>query len=224
MKEEVTKWWKVTLDDLETSKYNLRGNKLAAAAFYAQQAVEKGLKTLLLHRNKSFEKTHDITRLSILVSAPNKIKKLCSALHPIYFESRYPDRIDFEEFTNKEYNNSTIRQCQRSDKMDRKRIREEIMKIVKKLKEKNKLDKVILFGSFARGDFGKYSDVDIIAISKKFKGIEKLKRSPQLYYDIHNNLKLDFDVDIACYTPDEFKNLRNKSILIKEASEQGIEI
>lgn len=49
MKEEVQKWWKVALEDLGTSKYNLEGNKLAAAALYAQQAAEKGLKTLLLH-------------------------------------------------------------------------------------------------------------------------------------------------------------------------------
>ena len=108
--------------------------------------------------------------------------------------------------------------------MDKKRVREEVIKIVKKLKERNKLDKVILFGSFARGDFGKHSDVDIMAISKKFNGIEKLKRSPKLYYDIHNNLKLKFDVDIVCYTHEEFNNLRDKSILIKGVIEQGIEV
>ena len=32
------------------------------------------------------------------------------------------------------------------------------------------------------------------------------------------------DVDIACYTPDEFSNWRNKSVLIKEALENGIEV
>lgn len=108
--------------------------------------------------------------------------------------------------------------------MDKKKIREEVVKIARKLKERNKLDKVILFGSFARGDFGKYSDVDLIAISKRFNGIEKLKRSPKLYYDIHDKLKLKFDVDIVCYTPEEFQNLRNKSLIIKEASEHGIEV
>ena len=108
--------------------------------------------------------------------------------------------------------------------MDKKRIREEVIKIVRILKKRNKLDKVILFGSFARGDFGKYSDVDVLVVSKKFEGIEKLKRSPKLYYDVHSNLKLKFDVDIACYTPNEFSNWRNKSVLIKEALENGIEV
>lgn len=108
--------------------------------------------------------------------------------------------------------------------MDKKRIRQEIIKIARKLKERNKLDKVILFGSFARGDFGQYSDVDILVISKNFKGVKKLKRSPKLYYDIHNNLKLEFDVDFACYTPEEFNILKNKSVLVKEAVEQGIEV
>jgi len=108
--------------------------------------------------------------------------------------------------------------------MDKKKIRRDIINIIRKLKERNKLDRVILFGSFARGDFGKYSDVDIIAISKNFSGIERLKRSPKLYYDIHNNLKLEQDVDIVCYTPEEFDRLVNKSVLIKEALEQGIEL
>ena len=103
MEEEVQKWWKVALNDLETSKYNLKGNRLSAAALYAQQATEKGLKTLLLHRNQQIEKTHDVTKLSILVLAPNKIKKLCADIQPIYFESRYPDRIDFNEFNDKKY-------------------------------------------------------------------------------------------------------------------------
>ena len=103
MKEEINKWWKIALDDLETSKYNLEGNRLAAAAFYAQQSVEKGLKTLLLHKSRLIEKTHDITKLSILVSAPEKITKLCATIQPVYYESRYPDRIEFNEFDNKNY-------------------------------------------------------------------------------------------------------------------------
>ena len=112
MKEEVDKWWKVALEDLETSKYNLKGDKLAAASFYTQQAVEKGLKTLLLHKSNPLEKTHDIMRLSILVSAPNKIRKICSAIQPIYFESRYPDRIDFDEFTDKDYITELVNNAQ----------------------------------------------------------------------------------------------------------------
>ena len=108
--------------------------------------------------------------------------------------------------------------------MDKKGIREEVIKIAGKLKRRNRLQKVILFGSFARGDFGKYSDVDIIAVSGRFKGIRKLKRSPILYYDIHNNLNLKFDVDIVCYTPKEFEKLKGKSTFIKEAIEEGIEV
>jgi hypothetical protein len=106
----------------------------------------------------------------------------------------------------------------------KERVKEGIIRIIKKLKKKNRLDKVILFGSFARNDFGKYSDVDIIVISEKFKGIKKLKRSPKLYYEIHHNLGLRYDVDIACYTPDEFNSLKNTNFFIKEAVKEGIEI
>ncbi len=108
--------------------------------------------------------------------------------------------------------------------MDKTKIRKNIIRIIKELKKKNKLDRVILFGSFARGDFGKHSDVDIIAISKKFKGIKKLRRSPELYYDIHNNLKLKYDVDIDCYTPEEFNKLKKQITIVREAVREGIEI
>lgn len=112
MKEESKKWWKVAIDDLETSKYNLKGNKLAAAALYAQQSVEKGLKTLLLHKNLSLEKTHDIVKLSILASAPNKIRKICAQIQPVYFESRYPDRAEFDEFDDNAYISELVKKAQ----------------------------------------------------------------------------------------------------------------
>ena len=56
MKEEVKKWWETALDDLETSKYNLEGNRLAAAAFYAQQSIEKGFKALLIKKLAYFQR------------------------------------------------------------------------------------------------------------------------------------------------------------------------
>ena len=103
MKEEVKKWWKIAKRDLDTSKYNLKGNILAAAAFYAQQAVEKGLKAVLIQKNKPFEKTHDVVKLSILVESPDRIRILCAKIQPVYIESRYPDAEEQDAFTKKDY-------------------------------------------------------------------------------------------------------------------------
>jgi len=124
MEEEIKKWWQVALEDLETSKYNLNGDKLAAAALYAQQSVEKGLKALQLHRTKSFEKTHDIVRLSILVSAPQKISKFCADIQPVYFESRYPDRADFYDFSDKGYITELVNKAEEVIEWIKKKLEE----------------------------------------------------------------------------------------------------
>lgn len=53
----------------------------------------------------------------------------------------------------------------------------------------------ILFGSYARGDFNLWSDIDIIVISDKFKNIRLLDRPyilPELYDEINY-------ADIICW-------------------------
>jgi len=43
---EAQAWWKKAKGDLDVAKYNLDGDMLDAAAFFAQQAAEKALKSL----------------------------------------------------------------------------------------------------------------------------------------------------------------------------------
>jgi len=47
-----------------------------------------------------------------------------------------------------------------------KKIKEEINKFKKKIKA----EKLIIFGSFARGEFEEHSDIDILLVSKRFRG------------------------------------------------------
>ena len=46
------------------------------------------------------------------------------------------------------------------------RFVEELTKLFKKIRERfgNKVEKIILFGSYARGDYGKDSDIDLLII------------------------------------------------------------
>lgn len=92
MKEEVKKWIEKADKDLNTAKYNLRGNILDATVFFSQQSAEKGFKALLLKETNQFPKIHDLTKLGKLVSAPNEIMKLCSKINPGYIATRYPDQ------------------------------------------------------------------------------------------------------------------------------------
>jgi len=77
-----------------------------------------------------------------------------------------------------------------------------------------------LFGSMASGKSHKCSDVDLIVVSKKFRGKGILDRSPTLYM----NWDLDYPVDFLCYTPEEFEKRKTKVSIVKEALEHGISI
>ena len=48
--------------------------------------------------------------------------------------------------------------------MDKRDVQKKINKLVNRLKDHYKPDKIILFGSFARGDYHEGSDVDLIVI------------------------------------------------------------
>lgn len=72
---------------------------------------------------------------------------------------------------------------------------------------------VILYGSYARGDFNLWSDIDVILISEKFQGMRFLDR-----YDL---LGIWEGFEIKPYTPEEFLKMKNK-IGWKEALKDSI--
>ena len=84
--------------------------------------------------------------------------------------------------------------------------------------------KIILFGSQARGEAKKWSDVDLIVVSPKFKGKNSLKGAQNLYGEWHRYLKLNRPVDFLCYSPEEFEKQRRRITIVKQAVEEGIEI
>ena len=99
--------------------------------------------------------------------------------------------------------------------------------IVKELKEfktairrKYGVEKMIFFGSRAAGASRKNSDVDLILVSKKFRGKSFLKRPLGLHF--YWNLK--YPVDFICYTPEEFEKLRKRITIVRQALEEGVEI
>ena len=104
MKEEIEKWWKQTLNDVEVAHILFHNKKYDYGSFWCQQAAEKALKTLLLQHGHELIKTHDLVLLARKVTAPEDIIQLCKELTPVYIETRYPALGDegFKEFTKKE--------------------------------------------------------------------------------------------------------------------------
>jgi len=87
--------------------------------------------------------------------------------------------------------------------MGKKQINESIKIFIKKAKEKFNPEKIILFGSFAKGKTNDYSDVDLVLLSDKFSTIPQEKRLDYLY-DLIKDLYPDFHV--FGFTSSEFEN------------------
>ncbi len=84
-------WFDKGRSDLGVAEYNLSGEKLDAAAFYCQQAVEKVLKALIIQRSGVASKTHELVALSRTLKAPKNVQGLCAKISPAYTVARYPD-------------------------------------------------------------------------------------------------------------------------------------
>jgi len=93
-------------------------------------------------------------------------------------------------------------------------------KFYKKLKRKFKIEKLILFGSRARGDNLKESDFDFIVVSKDFREIPFIFRASELYDFWEENV----DIEPLCYTIEEFNKKKGQLGIVKTAVEEGVEI
>jgi len=81
-------------------------------------------------------------------------------------------------------------------------------------------DRIILFGSRARGDNFKTSDFDFIIVGAKFRGTPFLDR-PSEIYDFWDE---PVDVEAICYTPEEFTRKRKQWGIVRTAAREGVEL
>ncbi|KXB07674.1 hypothetical protein AKJ51_00580 [candidate division MSBL1 archaeon SCGC-AAA382A20] len=79
--------------------------------------------------------------------------------------------------------------------------------------------KMILFGSRAGERPHEYSDVDLIIVSKNFRGKDHFERASRMY-DYWDS---ELPVDSLCYTPEEFDKLKNQVSIVSEAIKTGVE-
>lgn len=83
------------------------------------------------------------------------------------------------------------------------------------------ISRAILFGSHARGDNQRDSDLDIIVVSREFKGMDLMQRLVFLS-KARGRKYMSPAMDILGYTPEEFLKLKRDSIVVQEAAEQGV--
>lgn len=97
---------------------------------------------------------------------------------------------------------------------------EEIEGFLARVEQRFSPEKIILFGSRARGDSLKNSDYDIIVVSRCFEGSHFLDRLTMLF----ELWDYEFDLDILAYTPEEFEEKRTELGVVSEAVKTGIEV
>ena len=59
----------------------------------------------------------------------------------------------------------------------------------------DKLDKVILYGSYARGDYNEHSDVDIMILTTLTD--EEIEEVETEIFDLAFDFQMDYDIDIS---------------------------
>lgn len=97
----------------------------------------------------------------------------------------------------------------------------ELNKIVKTIVERYKPEKVILFGSYARGDFKGNSDIDLLVIKETNKrSVDRIGDVLDLVYQDEKNWLLGIE-PIVC-TPKEFQaSLKGGDFFIKKIIREG---
>lgn len=93
-------------------------------------------------------------------------------------------------------------------------------RFAKSLKKQMNVNRLILFGSRARGDNFVTSDYDFILVSREFGGKSFIARASQLYRFWHSSC----DMEVLCYTPEEWRRLKNKRGILLNAQQEGIRL
>jgi len=103
----------------------------------------------------------------------------------------------------------------------RKEIKvEEIKERIKKyFKDKEKVEKVILFGSLARGDYTIRSDIDLVVIMESEENF--IYRGKNFQADL--NAIFPLDVELFVYTPSEWERMKD-SFFRKRIEKEAIVI
>jgi hypothetical protein len=91
---------------------------------------------------------------------------------------------------------------------------------VQELKQRYRPDKILLFGSRARGETTAASDYDLLVVSGAFEGVSLTDRAT----DIYRIWPLWADLDCLCLTPDEFERSKRRISIVREIERQGISL
>ncbi len=82
------------------------------------------------------------------------------------------------------------------------------------------VERVILFGSIARGDYTEGSDVDLLVVARGWEAMSVGERL-SLLYRLWDKPR---DATFIPVTPGELERLRGRSVVVAEALREGVEV
>jgi predicted nucleotidyltransferase len=109
-------------------------------------------------------------------------------------------------------------------KITLREVVEAVRKLMKELSEEEiTIERAYLFGSHAKGSWLRTSDVDLVIVSRGFKGMPFIKR-----LDLVNRVQWRAGIrpfiEAIPLTPDELKERVERSAVLRDASRYWIEI
>lgn len=98
-----------------------------------------------------------------------------------------------------------------------------IVRFAARLRDEIGAERVLLFGSYARGTASRDSDYDLIVVAKSFESTPLLRRGAglhDLFYEVGGNAPMD----IICLTPEEFDAARHGVTLVSAILPEAIDL
>ena len=80
--------------------------------------------------------------------------------------------------------------------------------------------RVLVFGSRARGDALRDSDLDVLIVAEAFGGMRWLDRPVQ----VAEHCDIRFAVELLCYTPEEYQGKLGELGIVRTATEEGTDL
>jgi len=89
MRKEIKDIRRQAEEDFTTAQVLIESSRFYASVFFSQQAAEKVLKALYLHKKRRLPQSHNLIELASDLKAPEKVLKSTRELNPEYLTTRY---------------------------------------------------------------------------------------------------------------------------------------
>ncbi|MEM2876168.1 MAG: nucleotidyltransferase domain-containing protein [Candidatus Bathyarchaeia archaeon] len=99
-------------------------------------------------------------------------------------------------------------------------LAEPLERLVKALRKMDPEAEVYLCGSYARGDWLRDSDVDLVVVSEIFDGLDLGAR----FALVKRLMEPGFSLDLLTYTPREFKEAKGRSAILGDMLSYSLKV